>query len=104
MIDDQKEQFILDISDKTPKIVPRSEKPKKPIQSGLTMLVYSGQIGTAIIVPLLIGIGAGRYIDGIRNSHPTWVLIGLGGGFFFSLFSLFATVKDIITRLNNINK
>lgn len=99
MSDKDKQQFTVDLSGDTPIYVPRNQKPKKPGQPPWAMLVYAGQIGTSIIVPLLIGVGLGRYADVQNNSHPTWVLVGLGAGFFLSLVSLITTVKEILRKL-----
>lgn len=99
MTDDIRERFNVDLSDGIPKVTPRVEKPKKASPPSWTMIVYAGQIGTSVLVPLLLGIGIGRYVDAQQQSHPTWVLVGLGIGFFLSLVTLTSTVKDIINKV-----
>lgn len=101
MTEDNRERFNVDLSEGFPKITPRVEKPKKASPASWEMLVYAGQIGTSVLVPLLVGIGIGRYVDTQQQSHPRWVLIGLTIGFFLSLYTLISTVKDILKKLNS---
>jgi ATP synthase protein I len=95
----EKEQFNLELSEHTHTITPRVQHPKKPTQSGLSMLVYAGQIGVSVLVPLLGGVGIGRYVDQQQGTRPLFVLIGLGIGFLLSLVTLFATVREIIRKI-----
>ena len=94
-----KDKFNLELSGETPTITPRTKHPTKPAQSGLSMLVYAGQIGVSVLVPLLGGVGIGRYIDQQQGTRPMYVLIGLGIGFLLSLVTLFATVREIIRKI-----
>lgn len=99
-MDDEPKQFTLDLSQDSPQISPREPKPKKPGANSWFMLVYAGQIGVSIIIPLLVGIFAGRYFDQQYQTHPKWLLIGLGAGLLLSVLSLITMVREIIKKVN----
>lgn len=96
MEDTTRKQFDLDLTHQTPRIHPR--KKEEPPQKNLMWFYVgaSGQIGFSILVPLLIGVFVGVWIDSKYGTKPLWTIIGLGGGFIVSLISLVKTVKDLL--------
>jgi predicted F0F1-ATPase subunit len=95
MVDTEK-QFTLDISGETPKVSPRKEGPKKAPKNALFYIGSAGQLGLAIIIPLLMGIAAGIYLDTKFGTKPMYTLLGLLVGLLISIVSLIKTVKDLI--------
>ena len=59
----------------------------------------ASQFGFAVISGLAGGVIAGRYVDGQFGTTPTFLLLGLFGGFITSLYLIYA-----IYRLQVVNR
>jgi hypothetical protein len=57
------------------------------------------QVSVRVIVPLLIGVIAGLVADGIGDTSPRYVLIGLAGGTLVSVLWLRAFVTSNVARM-----
>jgi len=92
-----KSQFTIEIKENTTHITPghTAEKPKQPSVSWF-FIGSAGQIGFAILVPLLLGIAIGIFIDSKLATKPTGVLVGMCIGIILSVINLVRTVKEII--------
>ncbi len=55
------------------------------------------QFGITIIIPLLLFIGIGIFIDKYFNTRPTFILIGAFIGFIVSLYMMYQEVKNILS-------
>lgn len=64
-------------------------------------LQYSGQIGFAIAVPIVLGALGGSYIDTRWGTKPKMTLIGLSGGIVISWITFFQIIQDIIKKRKN---
>ena len=90
-------KFDLDISHGETSLSPHKESKNKKDQTVAWFFIGSaGQIGFAIIIPLLVGIALGIAFDNRFNTKPSGVLSGLGLGLLLSILSLVRTVKEII--------
>jgi ATP synthase protein I len=49
-------------------------------------------IGTSLALTVLLGVGAGYWIDRKLGSEPSFLLIGAGLGIFAALYGFFKTV------------
>lgn len=90
-------QFTIDISQGTTHITPghTTGKPKQNSVSWL-LLASAGQIGFAILIPLLLGVAGGIFFDQRLGTKPAGVLGGLVIGIILSIINLIMTVKGII--------
>lgn len=98
--ENEKKQYSLDISQDQTTITPihRHKKQTKRLDVFVFYLGSAGSIGFAILVPLLIGIGTGVWIDSKYQTKPTFTLIGLTIGLIISILNLIHTVKRILKK------
>jgi predicted F0F1-ATPase subunit len=96
---EDKEQFTLDLSKGKPVLTPREKKDEK-IQGNIFAfyLGSAGQIGFSILIPLLLGLGIGIWLDSHFQKKPLFTLSGLLLGFLISIANLFLTVRTIIKQ------
>jgi ATP synthase protein I len=95
------EQFTLDISKERSIIHPRKKIEKKQNTSQLLAFYIgsSGSIGFAIVIPLLLGIGIGVWLDTKYGTKPQFTLGGLVVGLVLSVANLIFTVKQILKKM-----
>ena len=94
------EQFTLDISGKTPVITPRKQtsEPRKNQNFVAFYIGSAGSIGFAIIIPLLLGIGVGVWLDSHFMTKPQFTFGGLAVGLLLSIGNLIVTVRNILKK------
>ena len=92
------EQFNLDLSGNRPKITPRKDgtHPRKKVNIVAFYMGSAGSIGFAILIPLLVGIGIGIWLDNKFLTKPQFTVGGLLVGLILSITNLIFTVKKII--------
>jgi ATP synthase protein I len=66
------------------------DKRKRSLWFGLGML---GIIGWSVSLPLLLGVGAGIWVDAKVQSPYSWSLVGLGGGLVCGLLNAWYWVR-----------
>ena len=94
-----KAQFTLDLSKGKPTLTPREKKDTK-IQGNIFAfyLGSAGQIGFAILIPLLLCLGIGIWLDTHFHTKPQFTLGGIILGFILSFTNLFMTLRQIIKQ------
>jgi F0F1-type ATP synthase assembly protein I len=64
-------------------------KKKKLIKQGAQLIV----LGFELAAPVVVGLFIGYYLDRTWNSQPWLMMLGLAGGFFYGLKTLFSMLK-----------
>ena len=62
------------------------------------------QVSVRVIAPLLIGVIAGLIADGIGDTSPRYVLIGMVGGTLVSVLWLRAFISSNVARMRRENE
>ena len=95
--DSNRSPFTIDISQETTRILPghRPKKDEKPSVSWF-FVGAAGQIGFSILVPLLLGVAGGIFVDSRFGFKPVGVLSGLAIGIILSVLSLVRTIQELI--------
>ncbi len=60
------------------------------------VLALVGQVGYALVIPLLVFIGFGVFLDKQFNTKPFFIFLGLGIGISASLYSLYKLIKPFL--------
>ena len=56
-----------------------------------------------ILLPLLVGVPAGRWLDGKYNTGSRWLLAGAGVAFIISITGLVMTAKKELKKMDKNN-
>lgn len=65
-------------------------------QENFSIWKVAGQIGLVIVIPILVFLGIGSFLDEQFNSSPRYLVIGLAVSFIVSI----ATLAIVVKRLN----
>ncbi|HET8906800.1 MAG TPA: AtpZ/AtpI family protein [Ktedonobacterales bacterium] len=73
----------------------RSGEDKPPSANDWAGLVLVGQLGLTVAIPILLGIGAGLFIDSKLRSSPIATLIGLLLGLAAGVYGAYRLVTSL---------
>ena len=98
----KKEQYSLQLDEDSGEMVKiKEDRPERGNRyNNLSFIGYAGEIGYAIVLPILGGTFIGSFIDGRMGTHPKATVIFILFGCIVSVLGLVKTVNDIIKRKN----
>ncbi len=65
----------------------------------ISIYAFALQLAARIVVPLLVGVAGGLWLDTRLHTRPWALLICLGAAFFLTMISLYRQAKQAIANL-----
>ena len=72
---------------------------KKPAKVSFSVLEFAWDLGFSVVIPLILFILLGRFIDGKLGTSPIFLLAGIILSIFISSYGIYRAVTKYISKL-----